>query len=223
MNSAWRAVAVPAGGRASLWMNGPPRAGVAPGGPGPRFSPAAARLSSALGRQRTFLGGNQPLLGAVGTAPGLSRAQVPARSRAAGWSVQPPLRTASVTCADSWGPGSCRCHGSWGVSGIWSEERPDRGGAASWEAGLDGRLGRRLQTEAAESLVPLRGAALGGRSCFQPACSVFAAWRRHSLSPASSGSVNSLFAPRRPSPLGPLGFLCSLTGTPEWSLPWVAA
>lgn len=129
---------------------------------------------------------------------GLSRAQVPARSRAAGWSVQPPLRTASVTCADSWGPGSCHCHGSWGASGIWNEERPGRGGAASWEAGLDGRLGRRLQTEAAKSLVPLRGAVLGGRSCFQPACSVFAAWRQHSLSPASSGSVNSCLCPPPP-------------------------
>lgn len=66
-------------------------------------------------------------------------------------------------------------------------------------------MGRRLQTEASESLVPLRGAALGGRSCFQPVCSVFAAWRRHSLSPSSSGPVNSRLCPPPPSPLGRSG------------------
>lgn len=63
------------------------------------------------------------------------------------------------------------------------------------------RLGRRLQTEAAESLVPLRGAALRGHSCFQPACGVFAAQRRHSLTPASSGALlTRIFALRPPLP-----------------------
>lgn len=37
-----------------------------------------------------------------------------------------PSRTASVACADSLGPGSGHCRGSWGVSGLCGEERPDR-------------------------------------------------------------------------------------------------
>lgn len=80
-----------------------------------------------------------------GGPSGLSRAEAgPCPEQGCRTELAGPSRTVPVTRADSLGPRSCQRRGSWGVSRLWGEERPDGGGATFLEAGLGSRLGRRL-------------------------------------------------------------------------------